>query len=74
MRIYSRKQEIEKQKAMLRAETEDNNNIAQRIADGKIMEIDHWITFMIDVKHGKVDLSKTKTQRQRNSIMVMSYY
>jgi hypothetical protein len=57
---YSRKQEIEKHKALLRPESNDNN-IAQRIADGKIMEIDHWIRFMIDVKHGKVDLSKTTT-------------
>ena len=60
MRIYSRKQEIEKHKALLRPESNDNN-IAQQIADGKIMEIDHWIRFMIDVKHGKVDLSKTTT-------------
>ena len=57
---YSRKQEIEKQKVLLRSESNDDN-IAQQIANGKLIEIDHWIKFMIDVKHGKVDLSKTTT-------------
>ena len=54
---YSRKEEIEKHKVLLGAE--QNNNLAHQIDDGKIAEIDNWIRFLIDVKNGKLDLSKT---------------
>jgi len=54
---YSRKKEVEKHKVLLGAE--QNNNPSRQIDDGKIMEIDNWIKFLIDVKHGKLDLSKT---------------
>jgi hypothetical protein len=53
---YSRKEEIEKHKVLLGAE---QNNPSRQIDDGKIMEIDNWIKFLIDVKNGKLDLSKT---------------
>jgi hypothetical protein len=33
---------------------------SRQIDDGKIMEIDNWIKFLIDVKNGKLDLSKTE--------------
>jgi hypothetical protein len=36
----------------------DDNFIAQPIADGKIMEIGHWIRFMIDVKQWQSRLIK----------------
>jgi hypothetical protein len=52
---YSRKEEIEKHKVLLGPE----QNLSREIDDGKIMEIDNWIKFLIDVKHGKLDLSKT---------------
>jgi hypothetical protein len=52
---YSRKEEIEKHKVLLGPE---QNNPSHQIDDGKIMEIDNWIKFLIDVKHGKLDLSK----------------
>jgi hypothetical protein len=55
---YSRKKEVEKHKVLLGAE--QNNNPSRQIDDGKIMEIDNWIKFLIDVKHGKLDLSKTR--------------
>ncbi len=32
-------------------------NHAYQIDDAKINEIDKWIRFLIEVKHGKVDLS-----------------
>jgi hypothetical protein len=53
---YSRKEEIEKHKLLLGAE--QNNNPSHQIDNGKIMEIDNWIRFLIDVKNGKLDLSK----------------
>ena len=53
---YTRKEEIEKHKVLLGNE---QNNPSRLIDDGKIMEIDNWIKFLIDVKHGKLDLSKT---------------
>jgi hypothetical protein len=56
---YSRKEEIEKHKVLLGAE--QNNNLSRQLDDGKIMEIDNWIRFLIDVKNGKLDLSKTST-------------
>jgi hypothetical protein len=50
---YTRKEEIEKHKVLLGNE---QNNPSRLIDDGKIMEIDNWIKFLIDVKHGKLDL------------------
>ncbi len=54
---YTRKEEIEKHKVLLG--NEQNNNPYRQIDEGKIMEIDNWIKFLIDVKNGKLDLSKT---------------
>jgi len=54
---YTRKEEIEKHRVLLG--NEQNNNPSRQIDDGKIMEIDNWIKFLIDVKNGKLDLSKT---------------
>ncbi|MDQ4067664.1 MAG: hypothetical protein M3114_08765 [Thermoproteota archaeon] len=53
---YTRKEEIEKHRVLLGNE---QNNPSRQIDDGKIMEIDNWIKFLIDVKNGKLDLSKT---------------
>ena len=53
---YTRKEEIEKHRVLLGHE---QNSPSRQIDDGKIMEIDNWIKFLIDVKHGKLDLSKT---------------
>jgi hypothetical protein len=53
---YTRKEEIEKHKVLLGNE---QNNPSRQVDDGKIMEIDNWIKFLIDVKNGKLDLSKT---------------
>ena len=53
---YTRKEEIEKHKVLLGNE---QNNPSRQIDEGKIMEIDNWIKFLIDVKNGKLDLSKT---------------
>jgi hypothetical protein len=55
---YSRKEEIEKHKVLLGSE-QNNNNPSRQIDDGKIMEIDNWIKFLIDVKNGKLDFQKT---------------
>ena len=52
---YTRKEEIEKHKVLLGNE---QNNPSRLIDDGKIMEIDNWIKFLIDIKNGKLDLSK----------------
>ena len=52
---YTRKEEIEKHRVLLGNE---QNNPSRLIDDGKIMEIDNWIKFLIDVKNGKLDLSK----------------
>ena len=52
---YSRKKEIEKHRVLLG--NEQNNSLLQ-IYSGKIKEIDNWIKFLIDVKNGKLDLSK----------------
>jgi hypothetical protein len=52
---YSRKEEIEKHKVLLGP----GQNLSREIDDEKIMEIDNWIKFVIDVKHGKLDSSKT---------------
>ena len=53
---YTRKEEIEKHRVLLGLE---QNSSSKQIDDGKIMEIDKWIKFLIDVKNGKLDLSKT---------------
>ncbi len=53
---YTRKEEIEKHKVLLGNE---QNNPSRLIDDGKIIEIDNWIKFLIDVKNGKLDLSTT---------------
>jgi hypothetical protein len=53
---YTRKEEIEKHRVLLGNE---QNNPSRQIDDGKIMEIDNWIKFLIDVKNGKLDLSTT---------------
>jgi hypothetical protein len=53
---YTRKEEIEKHRVLLGHE---QNSPSRQIDDGKIMEIDNWIKFLIDVKNGKLDLSKT---------------
>jgi hypothetical protein len=52
---YTRKEEIEKHRVLLGNE---QNNPFRQIDDGKIIEIDNWIKFLIDVKNGKLDLSK----------------
>ena len=54
---YTRKEEVEKHRVLLGRE--QNNNPSRQIDDEKIMEIDNWIKFLIDVKNGKLDLSKT---------------
>ena len=56
---YSRKEEIEKHKVLLGSEQNNNNNPSRQIDDGKIMEIDNWIKFLIDVKNGKLDFKNT---------------
>jgi hypothetical protein len=56
---YTRKKEIEKHRALLGNE---QNNSSWQIDNGKIKEIDNWIKFLIDVKNGKLDLSKTTTE------------
>ena len=53
---YTRKEEIEKHRVLLGSE---QSNPSRQIDDEKIVEIDKWIKFLIDVKHGKLDLSKT---------------
>ena len=53
---YTRKEEIEKHKVLLGNE---QNNPSRLIDNGKIMEIDNWIKFLIDIKNGKLDLSRT---------------
>jgi hypothetical protein len=53
---YTRKEEIEKHRLLLGSE---QSNPSRQIDDEKIVEIDKWIKFLIDVKHGKLDLSKT---------------
>ena len=53
---YARKKEIEKHRVLLGNE---QNNSLRQIDNGKIKEIDNWIKFLIDVKNGKLDLSKT---------------
>jgi hypothetical protein len=56
---YSRKKEIEKHRVLLGNE---QNNSSWQIDNEKIKEIDNWIRFLIDVKNGKLDLSKTTVE------------
>jgi len=56
---YTRKEEIEKHRVLLGKEQNNNNNTSRQIDEEKIKEIDNWIKFLIDVKNGKLDLSKT---------------
>jgi hypothetical protein len=37
----------------------EQDNPSWKIDDGKVMEIDNLIKFLIDVKNGKLDLSNT---------------
>jgi hypothetical protein len=53
---YTRKEEIEKHRVLLGHE---QNSAPRQIDDGKILEIDNWIKFLINVKNGKLDLPKT---------------
>ncbi|HWS19257.1 MAG TPA: hypothetical protein VN239_01090 [Nitrososphaera sp.] len=53
---YMRKKEVEKHRVLLGKE---QNNPSRQIDDEKIIEIDDWIKFLIDIKNGKLDLSKT---------------
>jgi hypothetical protein len=53
---YTRKEEVEKHRVLLGKE---QNNPSRQIDDEKIIEIDNWIKFLIDIKNGKLDLSKT---------------
>jgi hypothetical protein len=53
---YSRKEEIQKHKVLLGHE---RNAPSQQIDDARILEIDNWIRFLIDIKNGRLDLSKT---------------
>lgn len=53
---YTRKEEVEKHRVLLGRE---QNNPSRKIDDEKIMEIDNWIKFLIDVKNGKLDISKS---------------
>ena len=53
---YTRKKEIEEHRALL---GNKQDNPYWQIDDGKIIEIDNWIKFLIDVKNGKLDLSRT---------------
>ena len=53
---YARKKEIEKHRVLLGNE---QNNSLRQIDNGKIKEIDNWIKFLIDIKNGKLDLSRT---------------
>ena len=58
---YTRKDEIEKHRVLLgnSQSNNNNNNPSQQIDDEKIKEIDNWIKFLIDIKNGKLDLSRT---------------
>ena len=56
---YTRKEEIEKHRVLLGNDQSNNNNPSRKIDDGKINEIDNLIKFLIDIKNGKLDLSRT---------------
>jgi hypothetical protein len=52
---YSRKEEIQKHRVLLGHE---QNSPSRQIDDAKIMEIDSWVKFLIDIKNGRLDLSR----------------
>jgi hypothetical protein len=53
---YSRKEEIQKHRVLLGHE---QNTCSRQIDDAKIIEIDSWIKFLIDIKNGRLDLSRS---------------
>jgi hypothetical protein len=55
---YTRRKEIQKHKAL--HGNEQDIDSSWQIDDAKLIEIDKWIKFLIDVKNGKLDLSKTE--------------
>ncbi len=52
---YSRKGEIQKHRVLL---GQEQNSPSRQIDDAKIKEIDSWIKFLIDIKNGRLDLSR----------------
>lgn len=52
---YSRKEEIQKHRVLL---AQEQNSCSRQVDDAKIMEIDSWIRFLIDIKNGRLDLSR----------------
>jgi hypothetical protein len=54
---YSRKEAIQKHRVLLGHE--QSSASSRKIDDEKIMEIENWIRFLIDIKNGKLDLSNT---------------
>ena len=52
---YFRKEEIEKHKVLIGPA----QNLSHQIDNEKLIEIDNWIKFLIDIKNGKLDLSRT---------------
>ncbi|HJU35108.1 MAG TPA: hypothetical protein VJ695_08310 [Nitrososphaera sp.] len=60
---YSRKEEIQKHRVLFGQE--QSTTPSRQIDDGKIMEIDNWIKFLIDIKNGKLDSSKQQRLRER---------
>jgi hypothetical protein len=36
----------------------EQNSPSRQIDDAKIMEIDSWIKFLIDIKNGRLDMSR----------------
>jgi hypothetical protein len=55
---YTRKKETQKHRALIG--NKQDTETSWQIDNSKIMEIDNWIKFLIDVKNGKLDLSKTE--------------
>ncbi len=55
---YTRKEEIQKHRVLL---GQEQNTPTRQVDDAKIVEIDNWIKFLIDIKNGRLDLSKTST-------------
>lgn len=54
---YSRKEAIQKHRALLGSEQSASHS--RQIDDEKIVEIENWVKFLIDIKNGKIDLSNT---------------
>ena len=55
---YTRKEEIQKHRVLLGHE---QNTPTRQVDDAKIVEIDNWIKFLIDIRNGRLDLSKSST-------------